>query len=163
MWLRAVYRVYHFSKKHKMIQTGIFLINIYMFISNSQKNVGTRNVLVFYLHHWSSDCKHQPVFYRYFTIAVFHSLSLFLSPDFGAVQKDFTVCEEVSPPTLSPLCVTLNYLSLCLTRLNNHSYSNHCIFFFLLVLDSCLLYILKFLMVYRIYCMDSLIATNPLD
>lgn len=53
---------------------------------------------------------------------LFFFFFFFFCPDFGAVQKDFTVSEEVCPPTLSPvfLGVTLNYLSLYLAHLNNH-------------------------------------------
>lgn len=56
----------------------------------------------FYLHHCTSDCKHGPAFSRYFTTA------LFFSPDFSALQKGFTVSEEVCPPTLSPVFLSVS-------------------------------------------------------
>lgn len=56
----------------------------------------------------------------------------FFSPDFGAVQKDFTVSEEVCPPTLSPVFLSVSLsttFSHCLAHLNNHSNLTQCFLF----------------------------------
>lgn len=100
--------------EHEVIQTEMsYFTNSYMFTSNSGKGVGDG-----------------PAFSRYFTTALFFFF-FFSSPDFGAVQKDFIVSEEVCPPTLSHvfLSVTLNYLSLWIAHLNNHSDLARCVSF----------------------------------
>lgn len=61
-------------------------------VGDTRKPSGESN-----LHHGISHCKHGPAFFTGISQADYSSL------DFGAVQKDFTVSEEVCPPTLAPV------------------------------------------------------------
>lgn len=63
-------------------------------------------------HHCTSDCKHGPAASRRC-----FATALLSSPDFSALQKAFAASEEVTPPTLSPVFLSV---SLCLTCLHYH-------------------------------------------
>lgn len=146
-----------------MIQTEItYFTNNFMFTSESEKGVGDGHQKTFQLSVYT--IAHLAVNMGLPSLGIsqqpfFLSLSWFRCRSKGFYSLWGSVSSHALP-CLS-LCVTLNYLSLCLAHLNNHSHLAHC-FFFLMVLDSCLLYGLLISNGLRAE-KEVLIAANPLD
>lgn len=91
-----------------MIQTEItYFTNNLMFTSDSEKGVGDGHQKTFQLSVYT--IAHLAVNMGLPSLGISQQLFFFsLSPDFGAVQKDFTVSEEVCPPTLSPVFLSVS-------------------------------------------------------
>lgn len=87
--------------KHLVIQTEMcYFTNCYMVISDSEKGVGDGHQETFKVSIYITA--HLTINTGLPSPGISQQL-FFFSPDFGAVQKDFTVSEEVYPPTLSPV------------------------------------------------------------
>lgn len=131
--------------KHEVILTEMsFFTSSYVFTSGSEKGVGdghSGNLLGFYIiAHFTVNMGLPP-------LGISQQLFFFFSPDFGAVQKDFTVSEEVCPPTLSPVFLSVS-LSTTLASVEHILIITQILStVYLKVLDSRLLYGLLFLMV----------------
>lgn len=82
-----------------------YFTNSCMFTSDSEKGVGDGHQETFQLSIYI--IAHLTVNTSLPSLGISQQL-FFFSPDFGAVQKDFTVSEEVCPPTLSPVFLSVS-------------------------------------------------------